>query len=157
MFLIHGLLAGIIATALFDIYQIALNYAYGINKTRWDLVGRYFIGLKNNKYFREDLTNDFSEKYELIYGYLIHYSIGIIYGFFYILINIIFYEEPSILIALVFGFTTILGAWCIMMPFAYNLGFFASKSNEKYHLIVQGLLAHFIFGIGLFIGYSIVN
>ena len=70
MFLIHGLLAGIIATALFDIYQIALNYAYGINKTRWDLVGRYFIGLKNNKYFREDLTNDASEKYELIYGYL---------------------------------------------------------------------------------------
>ena len=156
MFLIHGLLAGIIATALFDIYQIALNYAYGINKTRWDLVGRYFIGLKNNKFFREDLTNDSSEKYELIYGYLIHYAIGIIYGFFYILINIIFYEEPSILIALVFGFTTILGAWCIMMPFAYNLGFFASKSDEKYHLIVQGLLAHFIFGTGLYIGYSIV-
>ena len=73
-----------------------------------------------------------------------------------ILINIIFYEEPSFLIALVFGFTTILGAWCIMMPFAYNLGFFASKSDEKYHLIVQGLLAHFIFGTGLFIGYSIV-
>ena len=99
---------------------------------------------------------DSSEKYELIYGYLIHYSIGIIYGFFYILINIIFYEEPSILIALVFGVTTILGAWCIMMPFAYNLGFFASKSDEKYHLIVQGLLAHFVFGTGLFIGYSIV-
>ena len=156
MLLIHGLLAGIIATSLFDLYQIALNYAYGINKTRWDLVGRYFIGLKNNKYFREDLINDPSEKHELIYGYLIHYFIGIIYGFFYILINMIFYEEPSILIALVFGFTTILGAWCIMMPFAYNLGFFATKSDEKYHLIVQGLLAHFIFGTGLFIGYSIV-
>ena len=85
MLLIHGLLAGIIATVLFDIYQIALNYAYGINKTKWDLVGRYFIGLKNNKYFREDLTNDSPEKYELIYGYLIHYTIGIIYGFFYIL------------------------------------------------------------------------
>ena len=156
MLLIHGLLAGIIATVLFDIYQIALNYAYGINKTKWYLVGRYFIGLKNNKYFREDLTNDSSEKHELIYGYLIHYAIGIIYGFFYILINIIFYEEPSILIALVFGFTTILGALCIMMPFAYNLGFFASKSDEKNILIVQGLLAHFVFGTGLFIGFSII-
>ena len=156
MFLIHGLLAGIIATALFDIYQIALNYAYGINKTRWDIVGRYFIGLKNYKYFREDLINDPSEKYELICGYLIHYFIGIIYGFFYIFINIIFYKEPSFLIALVFGFITILGSWCIMMPFANNLGFFASKSDEKFQLMVQGLLAHFVFGTGLFIGYSSV-
>ena len=156
MLLIHGLLAGIIATVLFDIYQIALNYAYGINKTKWDLVGRYFIGLKNNKYFREDLINDLPEKYELISGYLIHYAIGIIYGLFYIIINIIFFKEPSILIALIFGFFTILGGWCIMMPFAYNLGFFASKSQEKYQLIVQGLLAHFVFGTGLFIGYSLV-
>ena len=156
MFLIHGLIAGIIATVLFDIYQIALNYAYGINKTRWNLVGRYFIGLKNNKYFRNDLINDPFEKHELIYGYLIHYTIGIIYGFFYILINLIFYDEPSISIALIYGFITILGGWCIMMPFAYNLGFFASKSDEKNQLIVQGLLAHFVFGIGLFIGYSLV-
>ena len=156
MFLVHGLIAGIIATILFDIHQIALNYAYGINKTRWDIVGRYFIGLKNNKYFRDDLINDPVEKFELIYGYLIHYTIGIIYGFFYILINMIFYDVPSILIALLFGFTTILGGWCIMMPFAYNLGFFASKSDEKYQLIVQGLLAHFVFGVGLFIGYSLV-
>ena len=156
MFLIYGLVAGIIATSLFDIYQIALNYAYGINKTKWDIVGRYFIGIKNNKYFREDLINDPSEKYELIYGYLIHYVIGMIYGFFYIIINSIFYEGPSILIALIFGFITILGGWCIMMPFAYNLGFFASKSDEKYQIIVQGLIAHFVFGTGLFIGYSLV-
>ena len=156
MFLIHGLIAGIVATVLFDIYQIALNYAYGINKTRWNLVGRYFIGLKNNKYFRDDLINDPLEKHELIYGYLIHYIIGIIYGLFYILINLIFYDEPSILIALIYGFITILGGWCIMMPFAYNLGFFASKSDEKFQLIVQGLLAHFVFGTGLFIGYSLV-
>ena len=156
MFLIYGLVAGIIATSLFDIYQIALYFSYGINKTRWDIVGRYFIGLKNNKYFREDLINDPSEKYELIYGYLIHYVIGIIYGFFYIIINTIFYEEPSIFIALIFGFITILGGWCIMMPLAYNLGFFASKSDEKFQLIVQGLLAHFVFGTGLFIGYSLV-
>jgi len=156
MFLIYGLSAGIIATCLFDVYQVALNYAYGINKTRWDLVGRYFIGLKENKYFRENLINDDAEKNELFYGYLIHYIIGIIFGFFYICINIIFYNEPSILIAIIFGFTTILGAWCIMMPFAYNLGFFGSNSDEKYQLIVQGLIAHFVFGTGLFIGYSLV-
>ena len=130
MLIIHGLIAGIIATALFDIYQIALNYAYGINKTRWELVGRYFIGLKNNKYFREDLTNDSSEKYELIYGYLIHYAIGIIYGFLYILINIIFYEEPSILIALVQDPVEIYCPLSKISPFCANK-FISHKAELK--------------------------
>ena len=32
----------------------------------------------------------------------------------------------------------------------------SSKSDEKSILIVQGLLAHFVFGTGLFIGFSII-
>ena len=43
MFIYYGLISGLIATVLFDIYQTALNFSYGINKTRWDLIGRYFI------------------------------------------------------------------------------------------------------------------
>ena len=156
MFIYYGLISGLIATILFDIYQNALNFSYGINKTRWDLVGRYFIGLKDKRYVRDNLNDDEVEKNELFLGYLIHYLIGIIYGYMYIIINIIFYNEPSILIAIIFGFLTILGSWCIMMPYAFNLGFFAKNSNDKYQLIVQGLIAHFIFGVGLFIGYSII-
>ena len=30
------------------------------------------------------------------------------------------------------------------------------ESQEKYQLIVQGLIAHFVFGTGLFIGYTLV-
>ena len=41
------------------------------------------------------------------------------------------------------------------MPFAYNLGFFASKSDQQIKLLAQGLIGHFVFGTGLFIGYYI--
>ena len=41
------------------------------------------------------------------------------------------------------------------MPFAYNLGFFASKSEQRANLLVQNLIAHFVFGTGLFIGLYI--
>jgi len=42
------------------------------------------------------------------------------------------------------------------MPFAYNLGFFASKSNKRFNLLAQNLIAHFVFGTGLFIGLYFV-
>jgi hypothetical protein len=41
------------------------------------------------------------------------------------------------------------------MPFAYNLGFFASKSDQQYKILAQNLIGHFVFGTGLFIGYYI--
>ena len=156
MILISGFVSGLIATLLFDIYQQSLSYAYGIDKPKWNFVGRYFIGLKTNQFIRKNLINDDYENNELLYGYLIHYIIGIIYGYFYVILNYIFFETPSIILALIIGFITVLGNWCIMMPFAFNLGFFASKTDVQYKLILQNLLAHFIFGVGLFIGYYLM-
>ena len=153
MFFIYGILTGIIATIIFDIFQFSLSYAYNINKARWDLVGRYFIGLKEKKFFREDIENENQIKNELFIGYLVHYLIGVIYGIFYIILNLFLSNNPSLYLALIVGFITVLGAWCIMMPFAYNIGFFASKKEEQKQIIVQNLIAHFIFGVGLYIGY----
>ena len=153
MFFIYGILTGIIATIIFDIFQFSLSYAYNINKARWDLVGRYFIGLKEKKFFRKDIENENQIKNELFIGYLVHYLIGVIYGIFYIILNLFLSNNPSLYLALIVGFITVLGAWCIMMPFAYNIGFFASKKEEQKQIIVQNLIAHFIFGVGLYIGY----
>ena len=156
MFLIEGFVSGIIATIIFDLFQGSLSYAYEIKKPSWNLVGRFFAGLLDKKYFRANIENEDKVKYELIIGYLIHYIIGIIFGVIYIILNLIFYDSPSYLIAILFGFFTVLGAWCIMMPFAYNIGFFASKKDNQKQILTQNLIAHFIFGSGLYIGYLII-
>ncbi|SVE64096.1 uncharacterized protein METZ01_LOCUS516950, partial [marine metagenome] len=153
MIIIKGIFSGIIATLIFDLYQYSLSYAYNIDKPRWDLVGRYFAGLKNKKYFSEKIDEEIPIKYELLIGYVTHYFIGIIYGVMYVLFNYIFFEDPSFFLALSFGFATVIGGWCVMMPFVYNIGFFASKKEERMQIIVQNLLAHFIFGVGLYAGY----
>ena len=156
MFFFNGIVTGIIATIIFDIFQFSLSYAYNINKPRWDLVGRYFIGLKEKKFFREDIENEDQINNELFIGYFVHYAIGIIYGIFYVILNLFLSNNPSLYLALIIGFLTVLGAWCIMMPYAYNIGFFASKKEEQKQIIVQNLIAHFIFGVGLYIGYLII-
>ena len=42
------------------------------------------------------------------------------------------------------------------MPFAYNLGFFASKTDQQFKILAQNLIGHFVFGTGLFIGYYFI-
>lgn len=152
MFIIQGLISGIIATIIFDIFQQSLSYAYGIDRPKWNLVGRYFLGYKKRIFTRVSISDDVEEKNELICGYIIHYLIGIIYGVFYVSLNLLIFNYPSILIAYFVGFISVLGAWCYLMPFAFNLGFFASKSERRLQIISQNLIAHFIFGTGLFIG-----
>ena len=88
MILLYGLISGIIATIFFDIYQIAIKYSYDINKTRWDLVGRYFIGLSSKKYNRKNLIEDEPEQFELMFGYLIHYIIGVMVKPFALLVKL---------------------------------------------------------------------
>ena len=74
----------------------------------------------------------------------------------YVIINSLFLEQPSLILALIIGFLTVLGSWCLMMPYAFNLGFFGSKIEEQKQVLVQNLLFHFIFGVGLFFGYVIM-
>ena len=157
MFYLQGIISGIFATLLFDLFQISLFYAYNINKSKWDLVGRYFIGLINRKYFRDDIANDIAEKNELLIGYIVHYIIGSLFGILYVLLNMIFYIEPSIFLSLIIGFITVLGSWCILMPLTFNIGFFASKKEDQKQILLQNLIAHFIFGVGLYLGYLICS
>ena len=155
MLIFQGLISGIIATITFDLFNISLKFAYNIDKPKWNFLGRYFLGYKEGRYIRKSLQEDDDEENELLWGYIIHYLIGIIYGLFYVFINLLIFDHPSLLIAYVVGFITVLGAWCYLMPFAYNLGFFASKSDQQFKTLTQNLIGHFIFGTGLFIGFYI--
>ena len=157
MILLQGITSGLFATIIFDLFQSSLNYAYGIEKPKWNLLGRYFLGYKESKFIRKTLIDDEELDNELFWGYFFHYLIGIIYGIIFVILNFLLFEYPSILLAYIFGFTTVLGAWCFLMPFAYNLGFFASKSEQRMKLLTENLIVHFVFGTGLFIGLYIIN
>ena len=104
MFIIQGIITGLIATIIFDIFQHSLNFAHGTDKLKWNLTGRYFLGYKKGIFIRVSITEDEEEEKELIWGYLIHYIIGIIYGIFYVSLNGLIFHYPSILLAYLIGF-----------------------------------------------------
>ena len=155
MFIFQGIVSGLIATIIFDLFNYSLNFAYDIDKPKWNLLGRYFLDYKEGKFIRKSLSEDEVLDNELIWGYFFHYLIGVIYGLLFVILNYLLFDYPSIFLAYVFGFTTVLGGWCFLMPFAYNLGFFASKKENRIKFLAQNLIAHFVFGTGLFIGFYI--
>ena len=156
MFFINGIITGILATFLFDLFQYSLSYSYDLNKPKWNLFGRYILNIKFKKYFQEQIENEIPLKNEFLIGYLFHHLVGSIFGIIYVFLNLFISVNPSLLLALIIGFLTVLGAWCLTMPYIFNIGFFASKKENKLKIITQNLIAHFIFGIGLFIGYKII-
>ena len=155
MIFLQGIISGLFATIIFDLYQSSLKYAYDIEKPKWNLLGRYFLGYKENKFIRKNLIEDEEIENELLWGYIFHYIIGLIYGIVFVILNFLLFDYPSIFLAYIFGFITVIGGWCFLMPFAYNLGFFASKSENRAKILAQNLIAHFVFGTGLFIGLYI--
>ena len=156
MLITQGIISGLIATIFFDLFNLALNFAYNIDKPRWNILGRYFLGYREGAFIRNSLFDDDEIDNELFWGYIIHYFIGIIYGLIYVLLNNMLFDYPSILLAYTFGFLTVLGGWCFLMPFAYNLGFFASKAENTFKILSQNLIVHFVFGTGLFFGLYII-
>ena len=153
MFILQGIISGLVATIIFDLFSISLNFAYNIDKPKWNFLGRYFLGYKEGRYVRKNLKDDDVMENELLWGYGIHYIVGVIFGLFYVFLNLLFFNYPSLFVAYFVGFLTVLGAWCFLMPFAYNLGFFASKTDAQFKIMIQNLIGHFVFGTGLFIGY----
>ena len=58
MYIFQGIVSGFIATIIFDLFNLALNFAYNINKPKWNFLGRYFLGYKEGKYIRNTLKDD---------------------------------------------------------------------------------------------------
>ena len=93
MYILQGIISGLVATIIFDLFNISLNIAYNIEKPKWNFLGRYFLGYKESRYVRNTLKEDDPVKNELLWGYGIHYMVGIIFGLFYVFLNLLFYHS----------------------------------------------------------------
>ena len=69
MIFLQGIISGLFATIIFDLYQSSLKYAYDIEKPKWNLLGRYFLGYKENKFIRKNLIDDEEVDDELLWGW----------------------------------------------------------------------------------------
>ena len=77
---LDGILIGLGATALMDLWTQGLGRLPGQSPPNWTLVGRWFCHLPQGRVFHPDITAADPSERDRATGWAAHYAVGIVYG-----------------------------------------------------------------------------
>ncbi len=146
----RGILIGIGATILMDLWAILLHRVFGQPKANWALGGRWFWHLSRGTVFHESIAAAEPYTHELALGWAGHYAVGVIYGVaFAFIVGFGWFSAPTFVPAWVFGIVTVAAGWFFMQP-GMGLGWAASKTPKPNKVRFLNLAAHTVFALGLY-------
>jgi hypothetical protein len=143
---------GVLATLSMDILGLFLKYTFKIPPANWTLIGRWFASLPHGKFFHTDISQSPSIAFETTIGWIAHYAIGIAYAALLLAFTgVDWLQDPTVLPPLVIGWVTVGAGWFVLQP-GMGAGWAASKRTNKWQIRGLNILAHTIFGLGLYAG-----
>ena len=146
----RGIVIGIGATVLMDIWAIVLNRFFGQAPANWAPVGRWFYHLKNGKVFHDSIGNAAPYEHELALGWISHYVTGIVYGLaLAIIMGQPWLSAPTFIPAWILGIVTVGAGWFLLQP-GLGIGWAASKTANPNKVRAMKLIAHTVFALGLY-------
>jgi hypothetical protein len=156
MQVLEMVVAGVVATAVLDIWQRVLRLATGLPVSNWALVGRWFANAAKGTLFHKAIADAPPVHNELAIGWIGHYAVGIAYGVAYVLLmRRVLGVEPSLVNGLVFGVASVVVPWFFFMP-AMGAGVLGRNTPNPRRACLMALAAHAMFGLGLAAGAMIV-
>lgn len=145
-----GIVIGIAATILMDVWAMALHFVLGEPKPNWAPPGRWFRHLANGRVFHDSIAAAEPYRHELALGWAGHYAVGILYGVvFALFMGHDWLAAPTFLPAWLWGMITIAAGWFFMHP-GMGLGWAASKTANPNKVRLFSILAHTVFALGLY-------
>lgn len=148
--LAKGVVVGVGATVLMDVWAIVLWKAFGQARPNWAPVGRWFWHLKNGVIFHDDIGKVEPYGHELALGWTSHYAVGILYGVILALIvGDSWFAAPTFLPAWILGIVTVGAGWFLLQP-GLGIGVAASKLPNANKVRLLNLVSHTVFALGLF-------
>ena len=128
MEIFHIVIIGIVSCLAMDMWQRLLKLLYDINPSDWGVVGRWFLlVMSRGKIYNLTIDEEDPIKNELIIGWMVHYSVAIMYSvFFFILLE---YEicNASLMNGVIFGLLSVIVPWFFFMP-ALGKGLLGTKT-----------------------------
>ena len=98
------------------------------------------------------IANASKRPLECAVGWISHYAIGALYAVALVaLVSSSWLIRPTLVPALVFGVSTVLVPFLVMHP-SFGLGIAASKAPNPAQARLKSLMAHTVFGFGLYLG-----
>lgn len=150
-FILRSLVIGIGATALFDLWGVALHLAFGMPAPSWGMGGRWFAHVAAGRVWHENIAQSPAVAGEAAIGWIGHYAVGIVYAAALLaLLGLGWAAAPTLAPALIVGFVTISAGWFFMSP-GMGGGIAASNADNPWKARALGLVAHGVFGLGLYL------
>ena len=147
--LFPGLLIGIGGTIAMDIWGWLQSRYAGAAAANWAMPGRWFGHLMRGRVFHDDIAQAEPVGRELALGWAFHYAVGALYGVtFLMIVGPVWLIQPEFLSAWIFALITITAGWFLLQP-GMGLGWAASKTPNPWATRGKGLMAHTVFGLGM--------
>ena len=144
-----GAAMGIGATAVLDLWGLALKAVFGWPTTNWGLVGRWFLHLPSGTWRHDAIGAAPSFQNERAAGWIAHYAVGMVFGLVTVAIGgAAWAAAPTWPLPLAVGLVTIGCGWFILQP-GMGAGFAASRRPDRVRVRILNVVGHTVFGLAM--------
>lgn len=148
---IDALAIGVGATAVMDVWAVALKRFWCIPSLNYAMVGRWLGHLPRGTFSHTAIGQAAPVRDEAVLGWTAHYAIGVLFAAVLLaLAGQEWVEAPTFAPALLAGVLSVAAPFCILQP-GMGAGLAASKTPHPNAARVRSLMAHAAFGIGLYL------
>ena len=149
MEIFHVVIIGIASCVVMDVWQRLLKLLYSINPSDWSVVGRWFVlVVLERQIYNPTIDQVAPIKNELMIGWIVHYSVAILYSiFFYILLE---YGicTASLINGIIFGLISVVVPWFFFMP-VLGKGFLGMKTPSPLMACSLAVGSHIAIGASI--------
>lgn len=150
--LASGVVMGLIATVLMDLWALILARVAGLPAANWAMVGRWVAHMPRGRFAHDAIGEADPVTGERALGWVFHYAVGVAYGVaLAAIMGAGWLASPTFLPAWIFAVLTVGFGWFVLQP-GMGLGWAASKTPNPWRARGLGLAAHSVFGVGLWLG-----
>ena len=146
MEILNIVIIGIISCLAMDIWQRLLKIMYDINPSDWAIVGRWYILLISKAKIYNPIIEEVPPiKNELRIGWVVHYTVAIMYSIFFFMLLKYNFCNASIFNGFVFGLLSVVVPWFFFMP-VLGKGFLGLKTPSPFLSCSLAIGSHVVIG-----------
>jgi hypothetical protein len=153
----QAIAVGIGATAVTDLWGVALARLFGVPAANYCLVGRWVLHMPDGVFRHASIAKAATKPAECAAGWLAHYAIGSAFALMLMVAaGPSWLHAPTVGPALLFGLVTVVFPYFIMQP-AFGLGVAAARTPNPTQARLRSLMTHAVFGFGLYVSGLVLS
>ena len=154
MLVIQILIVGVVACAIFDLWQRVFQKLTAIPPSNWAMVGRWSLGLiTTGQLIASDLESQAERKNELAVGWLVHYSVAVGYAAVFAWLLHLTILQARLIDGLIFGVVSVVVPWFFFLP-CLGKGMLARLMPNPPLVCGLALMMHSLFGVLIGLGFA---